>query len=294
MQPESPLDNQTLKQRYFSEYRIWKVLGEQSPKFRYVQEQIFSLSKIEEQLIEFLHQSGLNFILHPRFEPATFIVITVRLQQAVQDVRLEVSEGIAPLGTFIVPRTPFAEQLKNWLDTTFGRSNYQKKLLVSTRSFIHYTYSLPFVPDMPKLDGSIPPQESADSRKTTHLFNFNNKEQLFLNLLEETVLANTDTDNPMKVRVYPRQEASGSIELVVSRLEGRQPARVFATGFQPVTYQIITENSSLSVPLKTYLDNALGEHNLDMALSRLHSRFISLIYTLRLKDIQLDDTEEDE
>ena len=275
------VDQELLRQRYFAEYLTWKVLESRPRLFRYVQEPVYSLTVTEEFLIEFLHVHGLEFELQPRYNPAKYATLTVTLNGRAQKVRLECIPGLSTSCTFITARTSFASDFKGWLDRALGGERFDRSQYIGTRKWVFYPYNLPLYE---AVDSPLTPEVSpltSDSRHVSYLFNFNAKEKEFLRLLEEVVSANDDQDNPLRVLVYPRPSHTGSIELVISNKHGRQPARVFSSGSHPVSYQIITENSELTIPFKTYLDNALGAQALDQPNCRLQGKLISLIYNHR-------------
>ncbi|MGM9991698.1 MAG: hypothetical protein ACI376_02470 [Candidatus Bruticola sp.] len=268
------------RQRRMVEYLTWKAVESNPSLFRYVQEPIYSLSVTEEYLIEFMHKHGLEFELQPRYNSSSPVVLNVTINQCSQKVKLNCISGLSCYCSFMTARTPFASDFKGWLDRAIGSERFDRIQYTGTRRWVSYPYVLPLY-DTVNLSESGMPELSKDSRHVSYLFNFNSKEQEFLRVLEEVVSDSDDYDNPLFVRVYPRISYAGSIELVISNFEGRQSVRIFSSGSHPVIYQIITENTELVIPLKTYLDNALGLENLDRANCRLTGKMISLIYTHR-------------
>ncbi|MGM9999594.1 MAG: hypothetical protein ACI38Q_09455 [Candidatus Bruticola sp.] len=268
------------RQRRMVEHLTWKAVESTPSLFRYVQEPIYSLSTTEEYLIEFMHKHELNFELQPRYNPASPVVLNVTINQRSQKVKLNCISGLSCSCSFMTARTPFASDFKGWLDRVIGSERFDRTQYIGTRRWVSYPYALPLY-DAVYLSESGLPELAKDSRHASYLFNFNSKEQEFLRVLEDVVSESDDYDNPLFVRVYPRIGHTGSIELVISNLEGKQSVRIFASGSHPVIYQIITENTELVIPLKTYLDNALGNENLDTVNCRLTGKIISLIYTHR-------------
>lgn len=275
------MDPELKRQRYFVESLNWKALECRPALFRYVQEPVFSLSLAEEFLIEFLYKHGLEFELQPRYNPAKLITLNVTIKGTTQRVRLDLSYGFSCSCTFATLRTAFASDFKGWLDRTLGVERFDRTQYIGTRHWVSYSYALPLYETVAAGSGTPGAASVRDSRHVSYLFNFNSKEQEFLRVLEEVTTANDDFDNPLYVRVYPRLSHTGSIELVINNREGGQPVRVFSSGSHPVIYQVITENTELTIPLKNYLDNALGIEALDLDNCRLGGRMISLIYTHR-------------
>ena len=210
-------ETELLRQRYFREYQIWKVLDNKAPLFRYVQEPVFSLVDMERELIEFLHNRGLRFTLRPRHDPASFITAMVQLGQTTQKVQIELGQGIAATCSFMTVKNTFASDLKGWLDRFFGSERYNTRNSVSTRFYVYYSYVLPIPESYVDANCVRPVSESYDSRTSTHLFNFDARERCVLEMLERAVLKLGNTfAPPLAVLVYPRQSSAGSIELVLS------------------------------------------------------------------------------
>ncbi|MBQ7502763.1 hypothetical protein IJT93_08665 [bacterium] len=274
------LDPEILRRRYFVEYITWKTLEVNPPRFRYVQEPVFSLSIYEEHIIEFLHLHGLKFNLQPRYTPDIFINMEVSLKNRSQRVKLDCTSSLQSICTFTTSRTPFAEDFKGWLDRNLGVERFDKSKYTATRHRVSYSYALPLYESLSTAVQPHTPLIFPDSRHASYLFNFSSKESEFLRLLEESV--NTpDETSPLQFLVYPRITETGSIELVIDNLQKRQPVRIFASGSHPVTYQVISENTELIPALKAYLDKALGPESLDLKNSRLKGRMVSLIYSHR-------------
>ena len=274
-------DSELLRRRYFTESIIWKILEPNPPLFRYVQEPVYSLSMIEEFIIEFLHQNKLNFELQPRYTPDRFIILTVNFNGEIQKVKLECNSSLITLCTFSTARTKFAENFKGWLDRTFGVEHFDSSQYVATKRWISYTYVLPIYELLAQNFQTNTRLEFTDSRHISYLFNFNSKEKEFLQLLEKVILNRSVSDNPLKVKVYPRTSHTGSIEMVINDRYNKQPVRVFSSGSHPIIYQIITENSDLVEQLKNYLDQSLGIQSFDKANSKLKGKMLSYIYTHR-------------
>lgn len=274
------LDPEILRRRYFIEYITWKTLEVNPPRFRYVQEPVFSLSVYEEHIIEFLHLHGLIFSLQPRYTPDIFINMEVSLKNRTQRVKLDCTSSLQSICTFTTSRTPFAEDFKGWLDRNLGVERFDKSKYTATRHRVSYSYALPLYDSISSAIEPHTPLIIPDSRHASYLFNFNSKETEFLRLLEESVGA-LPPDSALQILVYPRITETGSIELVIDNIQKRQPVRIFASGSHPVTYQIISENTELIPPLKDCLDRALGSDSLDIKNSRFTGRMISLIYSHR-------------
>lgn len=268
------------RQRRMVEHLTWKSLESKPTLFRYVQEPIYSLTVTEEYLIEFLHQNQLDFELQPRYNPASPVVLYATVNGLCQKVKLNCISGLSCSCAFMTSRTQFANDFKGWLDRVIGSERFDRTQYIGTRRWVSYPYALPLYDTVYK-PGSSLPQLAKDFRHASYLFNFNSKEQEFLRILEEVVCESDDSDNPLFVSVYPRINHTGSIELVIANLEGKQPVRIFSSGSHPIIYQIITENTELVIPLKTYLDNALGSENLDLPNCRTKGKMLSLIYTHR-------------
>lgn len=274
------LDPEILRRRYFVEYITWKTLEVNPPRFRYVQEPVFSLSVYEEHIIEFLHLHGLIFSLQPRYTPDIFINLEVSLKKRTQRVKLDCTSSLQSICTFTTSRTPFAEDFKGWLDRNLGVERFDKSKYTATRHRVSYSYALPLYDSISSAVEPHTPLIFPDSRHASYLFNFNSKETELLRLLEESVGA-LSPDSALQILVYPRITETGSIELVIDNIQKRQPVRIFASGSHPVTYQIISENTELIPPLKECLDRALGSDSLDIKNSRFTGRMISLIYSHR-------------
>lgn len=274
------LDPEILRRRYFVEYITWKTLEVNPPRFRYVQEPVFSLSVYEEHIIEFLHLHGLMFSLQPRYTPDIFINLEVSLKNRTQRVKLDCTSSLQSICTFTTSRTPFAEDFKGWLDRNLGVERFDKSKYTATRHRVSYSYALPLYDSISSAVEPHTPLIFPDSRHASYLFNFNSKETELLRLLEESVGA-LSPDSALQILVYPRITETGSIELVIDNIQKRQPVRIFASGSHPVTYQIISENTELIPPLKECLDRALGSDSLDIKNSRFTGRMISLIYSHR-------------
>lgn len=284
-----------LQKRYFLESLIWRHLDRPTPLFSYVQDPIFNLNPTEVTFLEYLHLKGLQFTLRPRYDPSSFIHLHVYLGQAEQAVRLEVYQGLAVTSVFITERSEFAEELKGWLDRNLGSEHFAAHNYVATRRFINYPYVLPL--DSKLIEEVLTNQKNLpqDIRNFKLFFNLSAKEKHFLNIFEDAVIAyGKGQADPLYIQVYPRQTAAGSIELVASTSHERQPARVFISGYHPIAYQMITENTELGEQLRLCLDSALGSDNFDSDSSRLRSRYLSLIYNVRYPLDLLDSFEDDE
>ena len=279
-----------LKERYIAEALIWSPLDHKIPLFRYVQDPVFNLTSTEVILMEFLHQEGLQFTMRPRYDPSSFICINATLNNERQHVRIEVHHGQPSFCVFILERTDFAEEFKGWLDRHFGISSFLSSIYVMTRRYVHYPYmlniSMDFIAGLQhdKLNLSELHRKNIyeDNRNSTLFFNFSAQEKHFLNCLEDAVEhRGAHALSPLQVLVMPRQTEVGSIELVLQNENTRQPARIFISGFQPLVYQVISENSPLTMSLKECLDMAFGEQNFDKVSSRFASKYASLIYNVR-------------
>lgn len=250
---------------------VWRMLERESLDFRFVQDPIFNLSEAEKDILERLREGGLEFGILPRPDPASFLTLQVRLNQAAQRVEVAADPGLPAYCSFITRRTAFADALKGSLDRLFGVEHFDAGRYVASRKYVWYSYVLP--------TRSGPPRHS---RLLQSLFNFDRKEQHFLRLLEEAVKRlNPSRTHPLQFHVHPREAPFGGIELMVGEGERRQPARVFVKGFYPVTYHLITENTAVGQRLKDYLDIALGRENLDHASSRMKGKFLSLLFLVR-------------
>lgn len=282
-----------LRQRYFAEYQTWKVLSSHKPVFCYSQYPVFSLSKLEEELIQYLHTMGLQFSLRPRRDPTSLITMRAQLGQNTHVVRLEVVHAMPASCSFVSVKDAFAEQLKGWLDRIFGSERFSPRTYVASRHYVCYQYVLPITESVQMDSLQTPLAESEDARNVRQLFNFDRKEHHFLELLEDAAnkLAQ-NAEHPLHLAIYPRQTSTGSIEVVATKQGLQQPARVFVSGFHPLTYQIITENTPLGADLKACIDEALGAENLDIPACRLRGRYLSLIYNVRYSLDILDDLED--
>ncbi len=291
-----------LKIRHFVEYLNWRIMSPSSPVFRYVQDPVFNLTTAEMKLLDFLHRRGLHFTVRPRYDPSSFITMSVELGHVTQNVRIEMHLGLTAFGVFIVKRSPFADNLKGWLDHEFGTERFAAPYYVATRHYMHFPYIMPVDADIIDEVLKHPPTDSDDYRYYRHFFNFTAKEIHFLNSLETTIQrqgksaysAKPNDDSILSVQVYPRQTTVGSIELVLQKGLMRQPARIFVSGYRPITYQAVTENSALVEPLKQSLDCALGENNFDEAASHRRGKYASLIYNVRYDSKLLDSFEDDQ
>jgi len=251
-----------------ADHEPWKRLDRETPLFRLAQEPIFNLSESEEEFLEMLREGGLDFDILPRPDPTRFVILSVRLDQATQRVEIEVDRGTPRTCSVLTRRNAFADSLKGWLDRILGSERFDARRYAASRRYVWYAYILPT-----RLPGGDPGSGESSLRRS--LFNFDAKERHFLGLLEQAVTG------PLRIQVYPRDSASGGLELMVCQGERRQPARVFVKGFHPVTYQVITENTPAGWLLKEVVDRAVGAEHLEVESSRLKGRHLSLIYGVR-------------
>ncbi len=166
---------------------------------------------------------------------------------------------------------------------------------MATRRFVNYPYILPV--DSNLITQVLTKQEKLpkDVRGLKLFFNLSAKERHFLNKLENALTeCALDDPDPIYIQVYPRQTDTGSIEIVANNSEERQPARIFISGYHPIAYQMITENSKLGEQLHLCLDSALGKENFDCESSRLRGKYLSLIYNVRYSLDLLDSFEDDD
>ena len=284
-----------LRNRYFLESLIWRHLDRPTPLFSYVQDPVFNLNPTEVTFLEYLHQKGLRFTLRPRYDPSSFIHLTVCLGLTEQAVRLEVYQGFAVTSVFITERNEFAEEFKGWLDRSLGSEHFAAHHYVATRRFVTYPYILPI--DSKLIEQVLTQQEELprDIRRFSMFFNLSAKEKHFLSKLEDAVISCApNSSDPIFIQVYPRQTNTGSLELVAYNSRERQPVRIFISGYHPIAYQVITENTNLGEQLRLCLDSALESRNFDSDSSRLRGKYLSLIYNVRYPLDLLDSFEEDE
>ncbi|MCR5661629.1 MAG: hypothetical protein K6G50_05830 [bacterium] len=282
-----------LRQRYFREYQIWKALDERRPVFRYVQEPVFGLSRLECELVSYLHGKGLNFVIYPRTDPTSYILMKVSVGGVSQAVKVRVSEDMPSSCAFVTSRTPFADSFKGLLDRFFGSEHFITRNYTATRKTVCYPYIIPVTAAPSLAEEGEPLPELDDCRQFTYFFNFDSKEQLFLHELEKAVRSLAPaSDEPLEISVYPRCDRVGSVEIVLNRQEDRQPALIYVSGFMPMTFKIVTENTKLGIPLKEYLDKAFNADNLDITACTFRSRFLSLIYNVRYPLDLLDELDD--
>lgn len=283
-----------LQERYFLETLIWRRLDRQTPYLTYVQYPVFSLTPVEVFLLDYLHRLGLRFSLRPRTDPSSFIHLQVTMGRLKQTVRMEVYQGILVTCVFITERNSFAEEIKGWLDRHLGSEHFAANHYVATRHFIHYPYVLPVGDDEVDIVLQDPSALFPDIRHSELFFNFTAKEHHFLDKLETEVCACAEaSQDPVYVQVYPRQSHTGSLELVINNSTLRQPARVFISGYHPVAYQIVTENTPLGFDFLKCLEQSLGAENFDQDSSRLKGKYLSIIFNVRYS-LNLLDSLEDE
>ncbi|MBQ7568938.1 hypothetical protein IJT17_09055 [bacterium] len=291
----APSASPSLNERYFLESFIWRRLDRPTPFFEYVQDPIFNLTPTEVGFLEHLHRLGLRFTLRPRYDPSSFIHLRVTLARAQQTVRIEVYPDMALTCVFITERNEFAEEFKGWLDRNLGSEHFAANNYVATRRFVHYPYILPVSPELIENFSTIQKELRERIRSFTLFFNFSAKEKHFLEIFEQAVKwYGSQSPDPVFVQVYPRQTKTGSLEIVANNSKQRQPARIFISGYHPVAYQMITENTALGEQLHQCLDHALSADSFDAEASRMRGSYISLIYNVRYSLDLLDSFEEDE